>query len=159
MMADYEIIPLNPKDYHKCGNIWDMEHHAENAKLWYNQILSGNRLVFIYTEHGEFIAEGALLLDRGDPDYTLPGRRIYFSRVVVRPDRRNQGIGGIMIDFLIKTAKQMGYTEASIGVDKDNAAALHLYHKKGFTTVLFDGADEDGEYYKLLKYLDEQSNF
>ena len=36
-------------------------------------------------------------------------------------------------------------------VDKDNENALHLYRKYGFTEVLFDGADEDGEYYKLMK--------
>ena len=47
----------------------------------------------------------------------------------------------------------MGYKEISIGVDKDNTAALHLYRKKGFTTVIFDGADEYGKYYKLLKVL------
>ena len=47
----------------------------------------------------------------------------------------------------------MGYKEVSIGVDKDNLAALHLYKKKGFTTILFDGADEDGEYFKLMTTL------
>ena len=34
---------------------------------------------------------------------------------------------------------------------KDNENALHLYRKYGFTEVLFDGADNDGEYYKLMK--------
>ena len=38
-----------------------------------------------------------------------------------------------------------------IGVDKDNISALHLYQKKGFTNVLFDGEDEYGEFYKLMK--------
>lgn len=41
----------------------------------------------------------------------------------------------------------------TIGVDKDNVNALHLYRKYGFTEVLFEGADEDGEYYKLMKIL------
>lgn len=47
----------------------------------------------------------------------------------------------------------MGYKEIFIGVDKDNTAALHLYRKKRFTNVIFDGADEYREYYKLLKAL------
>ena len=47
----------------------------------------------------------------------------------------------------------MGFQEMTIGVDKDNTNALHLYGKFGFTEVLFDGADEDGEYLKLLKRL------
>ena len=45
----------------------------------------------------------------------------------------------------------MGYSEMTIGVDKDNTNALHLYRKHGFTEVLFDGADDDGEYFKLMK--------
>ena len=50
-------------------------------------------------------------------------------------------------------AKETGYSEMTIGVDKDNVNALHLYRKYGFTEVLFEGADEDGEYYKLMKIL------
>ena len=49
--------------------------------------------------------------------------------------------------------RDRGFREASIGVDKDNEAALHLYRKKGFTTVVFDGEDEDGAYYKLVRTL------
>ena len=57
------------------------------------------------------------------------------------------------MDFMIDEIRKMGYKEISIGVDKDNTAALHLYRKKGFTNVIFDGADEYGEYLKLLKVL------
>ena len=56
----------------------------------------------------------------------------------------------------------MGFEEITVGVDKDNSAAMHLYEKYGFTNVLFDGADENGEYLKLMKiinwYLIEKKN-
>ena len=55
------------------------------------------------------------------------------------------------LGFTIDEIKKMGYKEISIGVDKDNVNALHLYKKYGFTEVLFDGADENGEYFKLMK--------
>ena len=45
----------------------------------------------------------------------------------------------------------MGYKEATIGVDKDNVSALHLYQKKGFTNIIFEGKDEYGEFFKLMK--------
>lgn len=32
-----------------------------------------------------------------------------------------------------------------------NVNALHLYRNFGFTEVLFDGEDEDGKYFKLMK--------
>ena len=71
--------------------------------------------------------------------------------MIVKKEYRNRGIGSAMLAFLIEKAKEMGFAEAAIGVDKDNANALHLYRKFGFTEVLFDGADEYGEFYKLLK--------
>lgn len=144
------IEPLNPDEYHKCSNIWNMKTQPLTEK-WYNEILSGNRMVFIYKINGEFIGEGALVLDTGDTDYTIPDRRVYVSRMIVKKEYRNKGIGAEILTFLIEKAKEMGYSEMAIGVDKDNASALNLYRKFGFTEVLFDGADEQGEYLKLLK--------
>lgn len=153
-MADYEIIKLEPKNYEKCSNIWNMASHPEWAKKWYDEIVLGNRTVFVYTENAEYIGEGALVFENGDRDYTIPKQRIYLSRMIVKPDCRNRGVGGILLDYLIEKARQLGYKEISLGVDKVNVGARHLYEKKGFNTVIFDGEDEDGEYVKLLKILD-----
>lgn len=144
------IDPLTPEDYHKCSNIWNMKSQPL-ADKWLDEIKSGKRLVFIYKINGEFIGEGALVTDAGDPDYTIPDKRIYVSRMIVKKEYRNRGIGSEILEFLIAKAKEMGFCEMTIGVDKDNVNALHLYKKYGFTQVLFDGADEDGEYFKLMK--------
>lgn len=152
-MGIYKIIRLEPKDYYKCSNIWNMEKHAEMAKVWYEQLVSGNRITHIYIENDEFIGEGSLVLQNHDPDYTILDKRIYFSRLIIRADCRNRGIGSIIIDYLIDYAKKYGYEEMSVGVDIDNLNARHLYEKKGFTTVIFKGEDENGKYVKLLKRL------
>lgn len=115
------------------------------------QIAAGNRIVYIYKINSDFIAECDLVLDKQDPDYTIPGRRIYISRMIVKKNCRNQGIGSRLLEFMLQKAKEMGYHEISIGVDKVNERALHLYRKYGFNEVLFEGEDEAGEYYKLLK--------
>ncbi len=144
------IEPLKLEDYHKCSNIWNMKSQPL-TDTWREEIASGNRLVFIYKINGEFIGEGALVFDAGDSDYTIQNQRVYVSRMIVKKEYRNRGIGSEILEFLIRKAKDMGYSEMTIGVDKDNANALHLYRKYGFTEVLFDGADEDGEYFKLMK--------
>ncbi len=141
---------LDPADYHKCSNIWNMKTQPL-AEKWLDEIKSGNRQVYIYKIDDEFIGEGALVFDTGDADYTVKGKRIYVSRMIVKKEYRNQGIGGKILEFLIEKAKEMGYTEMTVGVDKDNENAVHLYKKYGFTEVLYDGKDENGEYYKLLK--------
>ena len=110
-----------------------------------------NRVVFIYKVSDEFIGEIAYVLDMDDSDYTIPHRRVYISRLIVKPSHRNCGIGGVLIDFVLSKVKTLGFKEAAIGVDKDNAVALHLYQKRGFTNILFNGADEYGKFYKLMK--------
>ena len=144
------IEPLSFEEYHKCSNIWNMKTQPLAGK-WLEEIKNGNRLVYIYKINGEFIGEGALVLRTDDPDYTIPEKRVYVSRMIVRKEYRNRGIGSEILEFLIRKAKEIGFSEMTIGVDKDNVNALHLYRKFGFTEVLFDGADEQGEYLKLMK--------
>lgn len=150
--SNYVIKKLNINEYKKCNNIWDMSADPY-TEPFRKEIETGNRVVYIYKVDGEFLGEIAYVLDMNDVDYTIPNQRIYLSRLIVKPEYRNKGIGGILVDFMIEEIRKMGYNEISIGVDKDNTAALHLYRKKGFTNVIFDGADEYGEYYKLLKIL------
>jgi len=108
-------------------------------------------LVVLANESITLIGEGSLVFNRGDSDYTIPDKRIYLSRMIVKAEYRNRGIGGVIIDFLIDYAKRLGYEEMSLGVDTNNLNAWHLYEKKGFTNVIFKGEDEDGEYVKLLR--------
>lgn len=147
---EFVIEQLNPDDYHKCSNIWNMKSQPL-ADKWLDEIKSGNRLVYIYKINGEFIGEGALVFDTGDSDYTVSDKRVYVSRMIVKKEYRNRGIGSEILKYLIDKAVEMGFNEMTIGVDKDNVNALRLYKKYGFTEVLFDGADENGEYFKLMK--------
>ncbi len=146
------IHKLDVADYEKCGNIWNMAAFPL-TETFRQQIADGIRTVFVYEENGAFLGEIAFVQEMNDPDYTIPGRRVYLSRLIVKPEARRQGIGSALIDRVLQEVRALGYSEASIGVDKDNAAALALYRKKGFTTVLFDGEDEDGAYYKLMRML------
>lgn len=147
---DYTIERLSLDEYEKCSSIWNM---AKNplTEPFRREIEANNRIVYIYKINSGFIAECALVLEMQDPDYTIPGKRIYLSRLIVKKGCRNQGIGGRLLEFMIQKAKEMGYHEISIGVDRDNKNALHLYQRYGFNEVLFEGEDEAGEYYKLLK--------
>jgi hypothetical protein len=55
-----------------------------NTKKWFDEIVSGNRITFIYTRSDEFIGEGALVFENGDSDYTIPRQRVYLSRMIVK---------------------------------------------------------------------------
>lgn len=149
----FEIIRLEPENYYKCNNIWDMEKHPDRTKEWYSQMLEGSRDIFIYAVDDEYIGEIALFKRKDDIECYIPEKRIYISRLIVKSEFRNQGIGGLLIDFICRFAKDIGYSEAVISVDVNNLAALHLYRKKGFISEIYHGFDELGKYYKLLKIL------
>ena len=64
-----------------------------------------------------------------------------------KKEYQGQDVAGALVD------QSENFSELSLGVDLDNSIARHLYEKKGFTTILFRGKDELGEYVKLLKKL------
>lgn len=130
-----------------------MDRWPDKANKWYYELVSGNRVIFIYEQEGEYIGEGSLVFSNNDPDYTIPGQRVYLSRMIIKNEFRNKGIGGIILDYLLEYARELGFKEVSIGVDIDNKVARHLYNKKGFSKVIFEGEDEAGKYVKLLKEL------
>ena len=83
MNLDNKIVieKINPEEFYKCSNIWDMEK-CPFTDEFYEQIKSGNRISFVYKLDGKFIGQGDLVLDK--EDYTTPGERIYLSRLIVK---------------------------------------------------------------------------
>jgi ribosomal protein S18 acetylase RimI-like enzyme len=130
-----------------------MEKQKRLADQFYRELVNGNRRTLVYVREGAYIGEISLVFDMNDSDYTRKGRRVYLSRLIVKEEFRNQGIGGTLADFLIDYARESGYQELTVGVDLDNPIAIKLYLKKGFTCVLYQGEDAYGAYQKLLKVL------
>lgn len=146
-----EICEIGIDEYGKCSNIWDVEKcpFTDDFK---KQITEENRSVYIYKRNGMFIGEVDLVFNMPEKGYTIFGERIYLSRLIVKKEYRKQGIGSQLIQFAIKKAILLGYSEVSLGVDCDNAAAYGLYIKNGFS-VFETAQDEYGKYYKMLKNL------
>ena len=49
-MCNFEIIQLIPENYQRCSNIWDMGKKPEMAKRFYDELVSGNRIIYIYAD-------------------------------------------------------------------------------------------------------------
>ena len=148
-----EIIRLELSDFHRCASIWDMQAQKALADQFRREIREGVRTTYLYTVDGVPVGEVSLVTKTNDPDDTIPGRRVYLSRLIVREDYRGQGIGRRLIDHAAKVAAEQGFRELSVGVNLDNYPALRLYHSMGFDTLLYVGEDQWGRYVKLLKRL------
>jgi ribosomal protein S18 acetylase RimI-like enzyme len=149
-MKPYRIIQIGLEDYPKCSAIWNMQT-CPYTDMFIEQIKAGNRDVFILMVGGKYIAECDLVYD--NPEYnTVPGERLYFSRLIVKKDERGKGYGVMLSSYLLNLAKKKGYGEIALGVDCDNTAAMNLYKKLGFS-VYEEAEDKDGRFYRMEKEL------
>ncbi len=126
-----------------------MEKNNKFAEKFYNELLSGNRITYVYALDDEYIAEISLVYNMNDSDYTIPNKRAYVSRLIVKPEYRRKGIGKALVDFIKHTANELVLDELSIGVDIENYPALKLYVESGFDKIIYIGKDEQGQYVKL----------
>lgn len=150
MCKDYTIKQITLEEYSKCNAIWNMQT-CPYTEMFIEQIKAGNRDVFILAVDDEYIAECDLVYD--NPEYgTLPGERLYFSRLIVKKSARGKGYGEAISLYLLNKAKEKGYKSVALGVDCDNVAAVSLYKKLGFN-VYEEDEDKDGKFYRMEKKL------
>ncbi len=147
MKKSYTIKQISLADYPKCGAIWDMTA-CPYTQTFISQIKAGVREVYILTVDGEYIAECDLVYD--NPEYdTVPGKRLYLSRLIVKKEQRGKGYGKAITQHILTLAKEKGYREIVLGVNRDNTGAVRLYEKLGFT-VYEEAEDKDGKFCRMI---------
>ena len=148
-MKPYEIKQIALAEYPNCSAIWNMET-CPYTPFFIEQIKAGVRDVFILTVDGEYIAECDLVYD--NPEYgTVPGERLYFSRLIVKKTERGRGYGKAISEYILALAKEKGYREIALGVNCDNTAAVQLYKSPDLSGREKPG--DDGEFCRTEKCL------
>ena len=61
------------------------------------------------------------------------GRFLVIHLLAVEPSSAGKGVGGFIVEQCIELAKQNGYKAVRLDVVPNNAPALRLYQKKGFS--------------------------
>ena len=107
----------------------------------------------MYVKDEEYIGELSVVFEKHDPDYTILGKRLHLSRMIVKSELRGRGYAKKLINHVIDYAKKHNYEELSLGVNLDNYIALRLYVGLGFTKIQYIGEDPDGKFLKLIKSL------
>ncbi len=57
----------------------------------------------------------------------------HITNIAVHPEFRNTGIGSLLMEHMIQTAKSEGITSMTLEVRKGNSAAIRLYEKYNFS--------------------------
>jgi ribosomal protein S18 acetylase RimI-like enzyme len=58
--------------------------------------------------------------------------RLHIVRVIAAPQRRREGLGGLLVQHLLARARDRGAAVASLNVRPGNDIALRLYRRLGF---------------------------
>ena len=149
MSEKKEILKITMDDYPACAALFGGQ--CRFAQTCLEQRGTGNREAWLLRVDGEPVAECHLVYD--DPEYgTVPGKRVYLSRMATRKEYRRQGYGEAIARFVLDLAKEMGFAEIALGVNCDNAAALALYRKLGFA-VYESAEDAYGQFFRMEKTL------
>lgn len=74
---------------------------------------------------------GYVTIERDGP---VPGAA-YMRNIVVKPELRRRGLGGLLLNHAISVARDMFRRTLALRVDPANAPAVNFYRKAGFTTV------------------------
>ena len=127
-----------------------MEKNKELKDRFYNELLSKNRMTFVYTKDEEYIGEISIVFNKNAEDYSIPGIRLYVSRIIVKKEFRGRGYGKELMKHIIEYAKKQGYSELSLGVNLDNYIALKLYVELGFDKIQYIGEKMKKKYITII---------
>lgn len=140
------------KDRSQAARVWHefMEYHrrisaldnelVENAgEMWMRyydrHVRSPLMKALVAEQDGEIV--GFLLGEmQKRPPIFKTVHQAFLDSICVVESRRNQGIGGMMIDQFAKWAGEKGAPYIMLNVVIENASAQRLYENRGFTTTI-----------------------
>jgi len=135
-----EIIHL----YNDCFSKGISQQHINQSELQqYIAFILKNGSALLATENEKLV--GALLSFSMGFEAEIPeiiksefeiNKSVYIAELMVNEEYRGQGIGRNLMNEFLETLDKSVYTEAFIRVWELNSAALELYKKLGFSTVV-----------------------
>ncbi len=92
------------------------------------KILSKGGHIYMVWNATEQVVGCVALIAEGDGVYEL-------SKMAISPELRGQGIGRILLEYVIEQARSLGASSLFLGSSKKLANAVHLYEAVGFSHV------------------------
>uniref|UniRef100_A0AC35UHQ1 N-alpha-acetyltransferase 40 n=1 Tax=Rhabditophanes sp. KR3021 TaxID=114890 RepID=A0AC35UHQ1_9BILA len=123
-------------------NKWVFELFEQNMKALYRLSLDGydpekkKNELFAQTSRYVILSvedkKAAYAHFRYDIDYELPV--LYLYEIQVEPEYQQKGLGGIILDILEKTAKELQMQKVVATIFAFNANSLAFFHKNNYST-------------------------
>ena len=110
--------------------------------------------IFCLFKEGRLIGELRVMYENRDKQMTARGVRAYLYAFRVQESVQGNGYGKYLLNEVIKLLAEKGYDEFTVGVEDDNARAIHIYRTFGFGELIARKAEEyQGYSYEYNLYL------
>ena len=102
----------------------------------YKESQTGRTLLWVITlPEGELVGQVFVMLKSTEREAADGQNRAYIFAFRVKPDWRNQGIGGHLMHFVESDLRKRGFNFVTLNVAKDNHGALRLYKRLGYKVL------------------------
>ena len=150
MRDSITIEPLDPADIELVGPLWKqlLDHIAalpdalvpvrpsdeswelERAEML--EQLRGEAFALVAREGDAIVGYAFVCVEGPDPVWYTGDKHAMLAHLCVADGRRDDGIGGALLDAMDAELERRGIDDVEIGVDTGNEAASHLYESRGY---------------------------
>lgn len=117
-------------------------------------IQSGAVDIFVLFDEQRPVGELHVRYESDDARYARRGQRAYLFAFRILEQRQGRGYGTRLLKTVLALLEQEGYREFTVGVEDDNARALHMYQTMGFSELVMRAREEyQGDAYEYNLYL------
>lgn len=149
-----KIEKLEVRDLYILTELFDYNDVEEMIDECTRDIHNGNIDIFVLYDKEILLGELHVMYQSEDERFAVQGRRAYLFAFRVREGFQNKGYGTYLLKAVLASLKENGYSEFTVGVEDDNARAIHMYQSMGFTEFLLRKQEEyQGDAYEYNLYL------
>lgn len=117
-------------------------------------IQSGAVDIFVLFDGQRPVGELHIRYESDDDRYARRGLRAYLFAFRIREEQQGRGYGTHLLKTVLAELTREGYREFTVGVEDDNARALHMYQTMGFSELVLRAREEyQGDAYEYNLYL------
>ncbi len=129
MEPEFLIREYTDGDYPEMTGLWEKlglggAHRGDDIRVIRHTIDMGGQILLLIEHQTKAIVGTSWL--------TVDGRRTYLHHFGIHADFQGKGLANILLNASLSLAKTFGM-QIKLEVHKDNAKALGLYKKAGFT--------------------------
>lgn len=122
----------------------------ENTRLIENNEID----IFGLFINSKLIGELRVMYKNEDNQFAIQGQRAYLYAFRIDKMYQCKGYGKYLLAYVLDDLKAKGYTEFTVGVEDNNARAIHIYKSFDFNNIIARIAEEyQGDRYEYNLYL------